>query len=154
MTKHLNYIVFQVLKESFISTSMVILPQAPSGIQSYGDPIVSPAYDLDGNPSSFSNAELDRIQDIWKLVAEDYAPFDVDVTTEDPGQNAIARSSSSDEHYGTRVVMTVDDFASCGCGGFAFVSVFDNVGSYYKPAFVFNKRSSRCCRSGLPRSRT
>ena len=105
----------------------------------YDDPIISPAYDLDGNPSSFSNAELDRIQGIWKLVAEDYAPFDVDVTTEDPGQDAITRSSSSDERYGTRVVMTVDDFASCGCGGFAYVGVFDYVGTYYKPAFVFNK---------------
>ena len=106
---------------------------------SYVDPINSPAYDLDGNSSSFSNAELDRIQDIWKLVAEDYAPFDVDVTTEDPGQDAINRSSSEDDIYGTRVVMTVDDFASCGCGGFAYVGVFDYVGSYYKPAFVFNK---------------
>ncbi len=106
---------------------------------SYGDPIISPAYDLDGDPSSFSNAELGRIQHIWKRVADDYAPFDVDVTTEDPGQDAITRSSSSDDRYGTRIVMTVDDFAGCGCGGFAFVSVFDNVGSDYKPAFVFNK---------------
>ncbi len=106
---------------------------------SYDDSIISPAYDLDGNPSSFSNAELDRIQDIWKLVAEDFAPFDVDVTTEDPGQDSITRSSSSDERYGTRVVMTVDNFASCGCGGFAYVGVFGYVGSYYKPAFVFNK---------------
>ncbi len=105
---------------------------------SYGDPIVSPAYDLNGDPSSFSNAEMDRIQDIWKIVAEDYAPFDVDVTTEDPGQAAITRSSSGDDLYGTRVVMTVDDFASCGCGGFAYVGVFDYTGSYYKPAFVFN----------------
>ncbi len=105
----------------------------------YGNQIISQAYDLDGNPSSFSNVELDRIQDIWKLVAEDYAPFDIDVTTEDPGQDAIARSSSSDERYGTRVVMTVDNFASCGCGGFAFVKVFDSVGSIHKPAFVFNK---------------
>ncbi len=105
----------------------------------YGDPIVSPAYDLDNDPSSFSNAELDRIQEIWKLVAEDYAPFDVDVTTEDPGYDAINRDSSGDDIYGTRVVMTVDDFASCGCGGFAYVGVFDYVGSRYKPAFVFNK---------------
>ncbi len=34
--------------------------------------------------------------------------------------------------------MTVDDFAGCGCGGFAYVGVFDDVGDYYKPAFVFN----------------
>ncbi len=106
---------------------------------SYGDPIISPAYDLDGDSSIFSNAEMDRIQDIWKLVSEDYAPFDVDVTTEDPGQGAITRSSSGDDLYGTRVVMTVDDFAYCGCGGFAYVGVFDYYGvSNYKPAFIFN----------------
>ena len=106
---------------------------------SFGDPINSPAYNLDGDPLSFSNTELDRIQDIWKLVAEDFAPFDVDVTTEDPGQAAINRSSVDDDRYGTRVVMTVDDFANCGCGGFAYVGVFGSVGSDYKPAFVFNK---------------
>ncbi len=105
---------------------------------SYGDPINAQAYDLDGNPSSFTNNEMDRIQNVWQRVAEDYAPFDVDVTTEDPSQDAITRSSNSDDRYGTRVVMTVDDFASCGCGGFAYVGVFDSVGDYYKPAFVFN----------------
>jgi hypothetical protein len=106
----------------------------------YGvETINSPAYSLDGDSSSFSNSEMDRIQDIWRLVSEDYAPFDVDVTTEDPGQNAITRGNSNDDIYGTRVVMTVDNFASCGCGGFAYVGVFDYVGSYYKPAFVFNK---------------
>ncbi|MCP4000345.1 MAG: cell surface protein, partial [Gammaproteobacteria bacterium] len=107
--------------------------------RSYGDPIVAKPYNLDSDDSSFNSAERDRIQNTWLLVAEDYAPFDVDVTTEDPGQDAITRSNSSDDQYGTRVVMTVDDFASCGCGGFAYVGVFDYVGDYYKPAFVFNK---------------
>ncbi|MBC8552163.1 MAG: PKD domain-containing protein, partial [Candidatus Brocadiales bacterium] len=105
---------------------------------SYGDPIISPAYDTDGDRTSFSNTEMDRIQNVWRSVAEDYAPFDVDVTTEDPGEDAINRSSSTDDRYGTRVVMTVDDFAGCGCGGFAYVGIFDYVGDYYKPAFVFN----------------
>ncbi|MCP4001504.1 MAG: cell surface protein, partial [Gammaproteobacteria bacterium] len=101
-------------------------------------PIVAKPYNLDSDDLSFNNAERDRIQNTWLLVAEDYAPFDVDVTTEDPGQDAITRSSNSDDQYGTRVVMTVDDFASCGCGGFAYVGVFDNVGDFHKPAFVFN----------------
>jgi len=39
-------------------------------------------FDIDGVPYSFSTAELERIQYIWQRVAEDYAPFDVDVTTE------------------------------------------------------------------------
>jgi hypothetical protein len=103
-----------------------------------GNPIVSPAYSVDADRSQFSTTELSNIQNIWRQVAEDYAPFNVDVTTQDPGQDAITRSSNSDNVYGTRVVITVDDFASCGCGGFAYVGVFNDVGNAYKPAFVFN----------------
>lgn len=49
------------------------------------DPIVSAPFDLDGNPGSWSNAEMDMIQGIWQRVAEDYLPYGVDVTTQDPG---------------------------------------------------------------------
>ena len=41
-------------------------------------------FDADGIPSSFNTTELDTIASVWRRVAEDYAPFDVDVTTEDP----------------------------------------------------------------------
>src|SRR5262249_49861207 len=41
-------------------------------------------YDTDGNPAVFSDAELTTIQRVWLRVAEDYAPFDVDVTTQEP----------------------------------------------------------------------
>jgi hypothetical protein len=43
-------------------------------------------YDTDGNPKSFSAAEVNAMAGIWHQIAEDYAPFDVDVTTEDPGK--------------------------------------------------------------------
>ena len=105
---------------------------------SYGSVIDSPAYSLDSD-SAFSTQELQNIQYMWKQVAEDYAPFDVNVTTQDPGVNAITRSGSSDEYYGTRVVVTVDNFANCGCGGFAYLTAYNDTSDYYKPAFVFNK---------------
>ncbi len=102
------------------------------------DPIVSPPYTRDSS-SSFSDQELQNIQLMWRQVAEDYAPFNVDVTTEDPGEAALLRSSSSDQNYGIRVVVTEDNFDNCGCGGFAYVGVFDSYGNTnYKPAFVFN----------------
>jgi hypothetical protein len=101
------------------------------------DTIESPPYSRDSDPA-FSNSELADIQRMWRQVAEDFAPFDVNVTTQDPGQAAITRSSSSDAFYGTRVVITDDNFASCGCGGFAYLTAFNDVGDYYKPAFVFN----------------
>ncbi len=47
--------------------------------------ITTRAFDMDGNRASFTNAERAAIIDIWRAVAEDFAPFDVDITTEDPG---------------------------------------------------------------------
>jgi len=104
--------------------------------------IVADAYDLDGVPASFSTTEQERIQYIWQRVAEDYAPFDVDVTTEEPSADLLNRTSSSDQLYGTRVVITRNNFGACsGCGGVAYVGVFDYYSSanpaYYQPAWVF-----------------
>ncbi len=94
-------------------------------------------FDLDGVPYSFSNSELERIQYIWKRVAEDYAAFDVNVTTEPPPADRLTRSSSSDDIFGTTVLITKRTFYSCSCGGVAYLSVFDDVGDFYKPALVF-----------------
>ena len=76
-------------------------------------------FDLDGVPYSFSTAELERIQYIWQRVAEDYAAFDVDVTTEPPPADALTRSSSGDDTFGTTVLITQRTFYSCSCGGVA-----------------------------------
>src|SRR5688572_28154957 len=43
-----------------------------------------PAYDRDGNPLTYSPQEQEEIHFIWSVVAEDYAPFNVNVTTVDP----------------------------------------------------------------------
>jgi len=106
---------------------------------SYGDPIIARPYDSNGDINNFSDGELRDIQRMWRLVAEDFAPFDVNVTTQDPGVNAIRRDSSSDPFFGTRVVITADTFASCGCGGFAYLRAFDDTSDFLKPAFVFNR---------------
>ena len=43
--------------------------------------IVTPAYSTDIDPNSFSAKEKEEIRQIWARVAEDYSPFDVNVTT-------------------------------------------------------------------------
>src|SRR5216117_1193853 len=68
--------------------------------------IVSAPFDLDGIPSSFNSAERERIQYIWQRVAEDYSPFDIDVTTQDPGIEALRKTDTSDTSYGVRVVIS------------------------------------------------
>lgn len=49
---------------------------------------VAPAFDQDGNADRFNDNELAAIGEIWARVADRYAPFNVDVTTVDPGNRA------------------------------------------------------------------
>lgn len=100
-------------------------------------------WDSDGNPASFNDAEHAFIQEVWREVAETYAPFDVDVTTQDPGPAAYTRSSGSDTAFGTHVVVTSSHTAKAqGCGsclGMAWVGTFDflDPNANYQPAWVF-----------------
>jgi len=100
-------------------------------------------YDTNGNTSTWSTAEQDVVRDVWARVAEDYAPFDVDVTTQAPAQAAITRSGGSDQQYGTRVLIDPTTWyqSGCGCGGVAYIGVYDNISNhaYYQPALVFTK---------------
>ena len=101
-----------------------------------GSDIVCPAWSLDGDPA-FSDAEKTAIQEIWQRVAEDYAPFKVDVTTQFTTEAAITRSGSSDAIYGTRVVVSPISGYFGQYGGIAYISAYNDVGDYYKPALVF-----------------
>lgn len=104
-----------------------------------GNPTINAqAFDFDGNPASFSNAELERIQYIWQRVAEDFAPFDVDVTTEAPPADRLTRSSQSDQVFGTTALITNSaGVYNCSCGGVAYIGAYDDVGDFNKPALVF-----------------
>lgn len=93
-------------------------------------------YDTDGNSAVFSDAERRVIADIWHRVAEDYAPFDIDVTTERP---------ASFGPYAGHVMITKDTDAyglampSKGAGGVAYVNVwgYANYATSYSPGFVY-----------------
>jgi hypothetical protein len=105
-----------------------------------GDGVAEP-YSLDADVNTFSSDELADIYSIWQRVADDFAPFEINVTTQEPSYDAINRASSSDPVYGTRVAIT-STANSCGCGGVAYVGVFDNIGRWhdkYQPAFVYNR---------------
>jgi PKD repeat protein len=104
---------------------------------SSGATITALPFDTDGVPYSFSTAELQRIQYIWQRVAEDFAPFEVNVTTEQPSADLLTRSGSGDEFFGTTALITSrSGVYSCSCGGVAYIGVYDD-SDYYKPALVF-----------------
>ena len=93
-------------------------------------------YDTDGEPNGFSPGELANIAEIWRRIAEDFAPFDVDVTTQEP--TAFGPTVA-------RVLVTADTDAAGnampvqGASGVAYVNVWSRSDSYskYSPALVY-----------------
>ena len=68
-------------------------------------------------------------------MAEDFLPFAVNVTTVDPGVEALRKSGGGDTQWGIRVVITADTEGS-GAGGIAYIDSFN--WSSDTPAFVYN----------------
>ena len=104
-------------------------------------------FDLNGDPSSFTQTELNRIAESWRRVAEDFAAFDIDVTTEEPpftldpstgrieygpniGHNLVTSERDANGYY-------VYDQSGCSCGGVAYLYAFGD--SYYQPGLTFNR---------------
>lgn len=107
-----------------------------------GANIVAPPWSKDNDPTTFNTEEQTIIQQIWLRVAEDYAPFDVDVTTEYPGEAALTRSNSADNNYGIRALVSPISSYIGNYGGIAYVGVFDSTGDNYKPALIFPEKLS------------
>ena len=113
------------------SISSLRLPAAPSGAAIPGDPAqgsrpgapVTVYLDFDGqtlegtnwndqydiptlNFAPAASADTAFIAAVWAGVAEDYAPFNVNVTTTDPGAAALYKESADDNQYGSHVIIT------------------------------------------------
>ena len=104
-----------------------------------GDPIITPAYDPSNDDASigfthFTDTELERIQQVWQRVSEDFSPFDVNVTTQAPASADLRKSGSGDTRWGVRAVIGNNTFYS-SAGGVAYVGSFD--WSSDTPVFVF-----------------
>lgn len=101
----------------------------------------TPAYSIDDDLTTFSQTELDRIEQIWARVAEDYAPFDVNVTTVEPDSNQLRLGGELPYEWGNRVVIggsSSDWYLNPGqgsAGGVAFVGSFNWTSD--TPAYVF-----------------
>ncbi len=104
----------------------------------WGHNIVFPAFDTDGDDSSFSDAELSQIQKQFLHVVEDFLPFEINVTTKFPGLDALIRSGVGDDTWGTRAVNTqyTNGFGE-GFGGIAHLNSFN--AAVDDPVFTFNK---------------
>ena len=63
------------------------------------------AWNLEGSPDTFSAKERAIIQQAWQSIAEDFLPFEIDVTTEFPGLEALRKRGDGDEAWGVRAVI-------------------------------------------------
>ena len=69
-------------------------------------------------------------------MAEDYLPYAVDVTTQDPGVEALRNSGSGDQRWGQRVVISPSSSWYGEYGGVAYISSF--IWPSDTPCFVFS----------------
>jgi hypothetical protein len=105
----------------------------PAGI--WNDPtdpdLVNAPWSIDGSPV-FSDAEKAVVQETFRRVAEHFAPWNVDVTTEDPGVESLRKTSPADLNYGIRVVIGP---VPGEAGGVAYLNSFNSTEDI--PCFVF-----------------
>lgn len=101
------------------------------------DSIVALPYNTDSDPTTFSDAEQAAIKRIWQRMAEDFAPFDIDVTTERP---ATLNSTTAIVLITRNTDANGDPNPASSAGGVAYVNVFgaSNFISTYSPAWVYH----------------
>lgn len=107
-----------------------------TGWNSSSSSIQARPFDTDGDSQSFSDAELATIAEIWHRIAEDFAPFDVDITTEEPSSfNSTTGHILITHNKDTSGL----DMPYSTSGGVAYVNVWgaSNYASYYSPALVY-----------------
>ena len=96
-------------------------------------------------PSCLDEFTAEDIYFIWKVVSEDYAIYDVDVTTQFTSLDDLTITSNRDKKYGMRAAIggSSEDVLGINVGGIAYQGVFSwfygtsNTSSLYSPAFVF-----------------
>ena len=91
----------------------------------------------------FTDVTQQAIQDIWRRVAEDFSPFNIDVTTEEPNSEDLKKSGTGDTRWGIRVAMTTNTnlvtqatIFNAGGGGTAYLGSFNWATD--EVCFVFN----------------
>ncbi|MCH7224807.1 zinc-dependent metalloprotease family protein [Haloferula sp. A504] len=98
-------------------------------------------FSTDSDYTTFSDAEQTAIKRVWQRMAEDYAPFDVNVTTEPPqtltNRTAVALVTRNTDSDGNP-----NPFSTAG--GVAYVNVFgrSDFASRYSPAWVYQNNLS------------
>ncbi len=92
---------------------------------------------INAQPRNWSDA---KIQDIWEMMADDFRPWTINVTTE----RAVYDAAPSNSRM--MCIFTGTNDASPGAGGVAYVGSFDNNSG--NPCWVFNSGTQSAAVSG------
>lgn len=104
----------------------------------------TPPLDRDGDPNSLGAEELSFIESVWRIVAEDYAPFNINVTTVEPPELAEGVPDSVANRVAMRLAIggteAVLGYTGGGLAGMARINSFSGVGN--NVAYVFPESST------------
>jgi hypothetical protein len=93
------------------------------------------AFSSDSDYSTFSDTEQAAIKHVWQRVAEDYAPFNIDVTTERP---ASFNSRIAHALITRNTDANNESNPSSSSGGVAYINVFGSFNyNAYRPAWIY-----------------
>jgi hypothetical protein len=105
-------------------------------VRELGESAITPTFGIDDEVAQFSNAELEIIQHIWQRVAEDFIPFNINVTTKEPTPDDLNDTRNGDTRWGVRVAIGGRNTVASQVG-IALVDGFRHLQS--SPAFVFSE---------------
>jgi hypothetical protein len=98
-------------------------------------------FDPSGNDNpptqaNFTQEELNTIHEIWHRVSEDFAPFNIDVTTEEPAVFTPTTGRILFTHY---MDASGQAMPSSAAGGISYVNVFgrSDYATRYSPALIY-----------------
>jgi hypothetical protein len=99
--------------------------------------ITTPVYDFDGDATTFSDAELATIESVWQRVAEDFLPFNINVTTVEPAVLAAGAPESGANGKALRVAFggSGSDWYGSSIGGVSYINSFTS--TIANVAYVF-----------------
>lgn len=98
---------------------------------------VSEGYSIDADASTFTTEERQNIYQVWMMVSEDFAMFDIDVTTERPTGEREQVFLQSGSH--ALILQDNQVQEGCGCGGVAHLDVFEQETPWVRPALNFSR---------------
>ncbi|MCC6491491.1 MAG: hypothetical protein IT424_00535 [Pirellulales bacterium] len=87
---------------------------------------VTPVYDADGDATTFSDQELQFMGDLWRVTTEDFAPFNVNVTTVEP--SVLAPGVPTSAANGKALRLAIGGTSADGYAGYAQYNSFTNSG--------------------------